>query len=156
MGGTPHWRRGHLATRGHSKCRQSWTDHLSSDHVSPLWPIARREPIEARKAALARLLRKAKPGLQFNEHIAVPGNIVLRHACALGLEDIVSKRLGSLYVSGRSRDWFKFKNPNAPTVNREFEEDWEKRSGGEWARRPHGAKRQIVVRIGQIFVSARQ
>jgi bifunctional non-homologous end joining protein LigD len=48
----------------------------------------RPEPIEARKAALVRLLKKAKVGLQFNEHITVPGDgdIVLRHACALGLE----------------------------------------------------------------------
>jgi bifunctional non-homologous end joining protein LigD len=86
----------------------------------------RREPIEVRKAALARLLKKAQVGLQFNEHITVPGDIVLRHACKLGLEGIVSKRLGSLYVSGRSRDWLKFKNPDAPAVKREFEEDWGK------------------------------
>jgi hypothetical protein len=36
----------------------------------------------------------------------------------------VSKRLGSRYVSGRCRDWLKFKNPNAPAVKREAEEDW--------------------------------
>jgi bifunctional non-homologous end joining protein LigD len=84
----------------------------------------RREPIEARKGALARLLRRAKVSLQFNEHITVPGDIVLRHACKLGLEGIVSKRLGSRYVSGRSQDWLKFKNPAAPAVKREFEEDW--------------------------------
>jgi ATP-dependent DNA ligase len=46
------------------------------------------------------------------------------HACKLGLEGIVSKRLGSRYVSGRSRDWLKFKNPDAPAVKREFEENW--------------------------------
>jgi bifunctional non-homologous end joining protein LigD len=34
----------------------------------------RPEPIEARKAALVRLLKKAKVGLQFNEHITVPGD----------------------------------------------------------------------------------
>jgi hypothetical protein len=28
-----------------------------------------------------------------------------RHACKLGLEGIVSKRLGSRYRSGRSRGW---------------------------------------------------
>jgi hypothetical protein len=47
-----------------------------------------------------------------------------RHACQLGLEGIVSKRLGSRYTSGRSRDWLKFKNPAAPAVSREAEEDW--------------------------------
>jgi ATP-dependent DNA ligase len=35
----------------------------------------------------------------------------------MGLEGIVSKRLGSRYVSGRSKDWLKFKNPEAPAVN---------------------------------------
>jgi hypothetical protein len=42
----------------------------------------------------------------------------------MGLEGIVSKRLGSRYVSGRSRDWLKFKNPDGPAVGREVEEDW--------------------------------
>jgi ATP-dependent DNA ligase len=42
----------------------------------------------------------------------------------MGLEGIVSKRLGSCYFSGRSRDWLKFKNPEAPVVKREAEEDW--------------------------------
>jgi hypothetical protein len=35
-----------------------------------------------------------------------------------------SKRLGSLYVSGRTRHWLKLKNPAAPAVKREAEEDW--------------------------------
>jgi ATP-dependent DNA ligase len=47
-----------------------------------------------------------------------------RHACKLGFEGIVSKRLGSPYVSGRSRHWIKSKNPAAPAVKREAEEDW--------------------------------
>jgi len=50
-----------------------------------------------------------------------------RHACKLGLEGIVSKRLGSPYRSGRSRHWVKSKNPAAPAVKREAEEDWGKR-----------------------------
>jgi bifunctional non-homologous end joining protein LigD len=45
--------------------------------------------------------------------------------CKLGFEGIVSKRLGSPYRSGRSKDWLKFKNPKAPAVRREAdEEDW--------------------------------
>jgi ATP-dependent DNA ligase len=35
------------------------------------------------------------------------------------LEGIVSKRLGLRYRSGRSKDWLKFKNPDAPPVKRE-------------------------------------
>ncbi len=86
----------------------------------------RREPIETRKTALAGLLRKAKPGLQLNEHITVLGDMVFEHACALGCEGIVSKRRGSRYQSGRSPHWIKVKNPNAPAVKRELEEDWGK------------------------------
>jgi ATP-dependent DNA ligase len=39
-------------------------------------------------------------------------------------EGIVSKRLGSMYRSGRSPHWVKVKNPKAPAVKREAEEDW--------------------------------
>jgi ATP-dependent DNA ligase len=49
---------------------------------------------------------------------------VFREACKLGVEGIVSKRLGSRYRSGRSPDWLKFKNPTAPAVKREAEEEW--------------------------------
>jgi bifunctional non-homologous end joining protein LigD len=84
----------------------------------------RREPIEARKRQLAALLRNARLGLRLNEHIAEPGDVVFRHACKLGLEGIVSKRLGSRYRSGRSPDWIKMKNSAAAAVRREAEEDW--------------------------------
>ena len=86
----------------------------------------RREPIERRKAALAKLLRRAKTGLVLNEHINESGDVVFRHACKMGLEGIVSKRLGSPYRSGRSRHWVKSKNPKHPAVKREAEEDWGK------------------------------
>jgi bifunctional non-homologous end joining protein LigD len=84
----------------------------------------RREPLEVRKATLRSVLRGARPGLHFAEHLAHPGDVVFRHACRMGLEGIVSKRLGSRYRSGRTRDWLKFKNPDAPAVRREAEEDW--------------------------------
>src|SRR5262249_15744601 len=64
-----------------------------------------REPLEERKAALAKLLGRAGPGLRVNEHIEEPGDIVFRHACKLGFEGIVSKRLGSPYLRRRSRPW---------------------------------------------------
>ena len=44
----------------------------------------------------------------------------------MGLEGIVSKRLGSRYRSGQHSDWLKFKTPEAPAVRREEEEDWSK------------------------------
>jgi ATP-dependent DNA ligase len=84
----------------------------------------RREPIERRKVLLIRLLTKAPVGLQVNDHIVALGDVVFRHACQLGIEGIVSKRLGSPYRSGRSRHWIKSKNPQHPAVKREAEEDW--------------------------------
>src|SRR6266480_1783365 len=52
------------------------------------------------------------------------GETVFRHACKMGLEGIVSKRRDSPYRSGRSPDWLKMKNPEAPAVKRDGEEDW--------------------------------
>jgi hypothetical protein len=52
------------------------------------------------------------------------GPLVFAHACKLGLEGIVSKRKDSGYRSGRSPHWIKSKNPAAPAMRREAEEDW--------------------------------
>ncbi len=59
----------------------------------------RREPLSQRKAALAKLLRKAKPGIRYSEHLTGDGSRHFEHACKLGLEGIVSKRLSSPYRS---------------------------------------------------------
>src|SRR5262245_43297381 len=87
----------------------------------------RRAPLEIRKRQHASLLRSAKVGLQFNHHLDLPGGVVFRHACKLGFEGIVSKRLGSCYRSGRSPDGLKMKNHAAPAVKREAEEEWGKK-----------------------------
>jgi len=85
----------------------------------------RRDPLAVRKATLASLLARAAPGLRFNAHIdEKDGPLVFAQACKLGLEGIVSKRRNSAYRSGRSSDWIKSKNPAAPAVRREAEEDW--------------------------------
>src|SRR5215218_4106556 len=42
---------------------------------------------------------------------ASPAEAMLRHACALGLEGIVSKRVTSRYKSGSCLAWVKVKNP---------------------------------------------
>jgi bifunctional non-homologous end joining protein LigD len=86
----------------------------------------RRDPIERRKAALAKLLSRAAPRIQFNEHLEEDGALVFEHACKLGLEGIVSKRKGSSYSSGKSPHWLKSKNPESAAVRREAEEDWER------------------------------
>ena len=85
----------------------------------------RRDPLAVRKATLASLLARSAPGLRFNEHLDEhDGPLVFQHACKLGLEGIVSKRRNSPYRSGRSLDWIMSKNPAAPAVRREAEEDW--------------------------------
>jgi bifunctional non-homologous end joining protein LigD len=86
----------------------------------------RRDPLEGRKATLKMILAKARPGIRFNEHIEGDGPTVFAHACKMGLEGIVSKRKDSAYRSGLSPDWLKMKNPDAPAVTREAEEDWSK------------------------------
>jgi bifunctional non-homologous end joining protein LigD len=84
----------------------------------------RAEPIENRKAALAKLIRPKHVGIRFVEHLEYDdGEMIFEHACQLGCEGIVSKRIGSLYVSGRTRDWIKVTNPNARAVRREAEQE---------------------------------
>ena len=84
----------------------------------------RRSPIEYRKRKLSKLVRVPHQGIVLNEHYEGDGDIVFEHACKLGCEGIVSKRLGSTYRSGRSPHWLKIKNPHAPAVKREAVEDW--------------------------------
>jgi bifunctional non-homologous end joining protein LigD len=75
-------------------------------------------PLGDRKAKLARLLARAPAGIVFNEHADEDGAVVFRHACKLGLEGIVSKRLSAPLRSGPSRDWIKVKNPDSPAMLR--------------------------------------
>ena len=51
-------------------------------------------------------------GILFSEALAAEGAVVFAKACELGLEGVVSKRKGSFYRSGESRNWLKTKNPD--------------------------------------------
>jgi len=84
----------------------------------------RRKALEERKHTLANVLYRERDGLVFNQHYDGDGAIIFKQACSRGCEGIVSKRLGSPYRSGRSEHWLKVKNPAAPAVKREAEEDW--------------------------------
>jgi bifunctional non-homologous end joining protein LigD len=77
-----------------------------------------------RKNRLAKIPARGGGAIQFNEHLAHDGPAVFEHACRLGLEGIVSKRLDSRYQSGPSKVWLKSKNPQCEAVRREAEEDW--------------------------------
>ena len=70
----------------------------------------RQRPIEERRAALSPLVAGVH-GLLFSDAIVAEGALVFAKACELGLEGIVSKRAGSRYSSGNSRQWLKSKNP---------------------------------------------
>ena len=69
--------------------------------------VVRPEPLEERRKRLSKLLsRKTKAmreGIQLSETISGDGAAIFRHACWMDLEGIVSKRIGSRYVSGRTR-----------------------------------------------------
>jgi len=72
----------------------------------------RRKPLRERRARLAALLGEAPDALWFSGHVAgADGEALFRHACAMSLEGIVSKRIGASYRSGPHSAWRKIKNP---------------------------------------------
>ncbi len=76
--------------------------HLDGTNLADL-------PLTRRKDALARLLHRQPDPLLFSESLTEPGTTLLRHACKLGLEGIVSKVADAPYRSGRGHDWIKIK-----------------------------------------------
>jgi bifunctional non-homologous end joining protein LigD len=74
----------------------------------------RKRPLGERKALLTRLLKRAAAGIHLSEHDDGDGEALFRAACRMGMEGIVSKRLSSIYRSGRSKSWIKVKNKRAP------------------------------------------
>jgi bifunctional non-homologous end joining protein LigD len=71
-------------------------------------------PLVERKAELARLLGKDQRGtIRMSEHFEESGAVVLRHACAMGLEGIVSKLRDAPYCSGRCAAFIKAKCAHA-------------------------------------------
>ncbi len=73
----------------------------------------RERPLAERKGRLAALLTEGKaeaaPSIRYVEHFANSGDAVLRSACRLLLEGIISKRLDAPYHSGRGSSWTKAK-----------------------------------------------
>jgi bifunctional non-homologous end joining protein LigD len=65
-----------------------------------------------RRAMLREHVRGAGAAIIFSDHLTgADGETMFRHACAMGLEGIVSKRVESRYKSGRCLSWVKVKNP---------------------------------------------
>jgi len=69
------------------------------------------EPLVERKAVLARLLKGYGKGdvIRYTDDVDEAGPVVLRHACEMGLEGIVSKRRSAPYRSGRTDNFIKSK-----------------------------------------------
>ena len=68
------------------------------------------EPLLARKERLNHLIGDSTDGpLRYSEHFEAAGDIMLAHACRMGLEGVISKRADAPYRSGRGGDWLKAK-----------------------------------------------
>jgi bifunctional non-homologous end joining protein LigD len=66
-------------------------------------------PLLARKARLEKLLKRASNSLRYVEHFTSGGDAILKSACRMSLEGIVSKRGDAPYRAGRGEDWTKAK-----------------------------------------------
>ena len=62
-----------------------------------------------RKVALEKLIGDRDGPLRFSASFEDDGELILRHACRLSLEGVVSKVKDGPYHSGRGRDWVKSK-----------------------------------------------
>jgi hypothetical protein len=77
------------------------------------------------KATLRSLLVKTGPGLRWNEHIEGDGEANFATPVRWAGGHLFKR--GSPYRPGRSPDRAKMKNPHAPAVKREAEEEWGRR-----------------------------
>jgi bifunctional non-homologous end joining protein LigD len=71
----------------------------------------RKSGLAVRKERLSKMLARgaASPRLRYVEHFETGAEAVLRSACRMALEGVVSKRLDSTYRSGRGETWVKTK-----------------------------------------------
>ncbi|KZN19480.1 MULTISPECIES: DNA ligase D [Pseudomonas] len=70
----------------------------------------REVPVEERRVALATVLKlNENPLLRFSDAFDESPEALLNSACEMQMEGLIGKRLGSPYVSRRTRDWIKLK-----------------------------------------------
>src|SRR5690606_5449026 len=65
--------------------------------------------LDARRALLEAVLKKAKTPLVFSRSLDMPAGELFKHACDLQFEGLIGKRNGAPYRSTRSQDWIKLK-----------------------------------------------
>lgn len=75
----------------------------------------RRTPLVERKRLLAELVGGERRRLHLSAHHEGSAAAMLKRACQLGIEGIVSKRADAVYVSGRSNAWTKVTCRNRET-----------------------------------------
>jgi bifunctional non-homologous end joining protein LigD len=96
--------RSQFATTRASRCSSARIKHEAVLFAFDLLELDgedyRWRPLEMRKQALARLTANAPPGLQLVEHLHGDGTTIYEHACKLGCEGIVAKRIGARYQPG--------------------------------------------------------
>lgn len=68
-----------------------------------------QQPLIKRKERLHRLFKKEIHGLRYSEHVVTDGPRFREHACKLGLEGVISKRVDRPYASGDRGIWVKSK-----------------------------------------------
>ena len=85
----------------------------------------RKLPLEVRRAELKSLVAGID-AIAFSEAIEGEGALVFAKACEMGLEGIVSKRLGGTYWSGRcrNRNWLKIEESEFSETARPLNSDW--------------------------------
>ncbi len=79
-------------------------------------------------------------GILVNEHVAEDGPVVFAHACRLGAEGIVSKKVDGTYRSGPCPVWIKVSNPASITVQ------WARRREAEQVSRKRRPPLQVTGR----------
>jgi bifunctional non-homologous end joining protein LigD len=101
----------------------------------------RRLPLTARKSRLKELLESQPKNLsdrvRYLDHFATAGDAVLRSACRIEMEGIVSKRLDAPYSSARNSSWLKSKCRAGHEV-----------VVGGWSS-DHGALRSLIVGVNR-------
>ena len=97
-------------------------------------------------ARLSRLLAQRVDGIFLSDfEQGETGPDLFRHACLMGLKDMVSKHRESLYRGGRFRHWVKIKNPGASGV--------QPGAGSVLKRRRHGRMRRFEVPEDNGFIA---
>jgi hypothetical protein len=82
-------------------------------------------PLISRNASLKKILPRLGTGrIRYTDHVVGDGERLFAELERRQLEGMVAKRIESLYVSGRSRDWLKIKTSAGKEVMQKRSEAW--------------------------------